>query len=68
VIEVAPIASAARHPADCEARYGGMVDTKLSKFEVAAFASGGLAMRFRMLVYSVKQKYHLAKTRFFDAC
>jgi hypothetical protein len=31
---VAPIASAVRHPADCKARYGGVADTKLSKFQV----------------------------------
>jgi len=34
---VAPIAS-------CEARYGGVADTKLSKSEIAASAFGGLAM------------------------
>ena len=34
---MAPIAS-------CEARYGGVADTKLSKSEIAASAFGGLAM------------------------
>jgi len=41
---LAPIASAVRHPEDYEARYGGVADTKLSKFEIATSAFGELAM------------------------
>ena len=63
---MAPFASAVRHPADCEARYGGLVDTGLDKFEIASPPLGGLAMMLRMrsvaeamerrlLLYSVKE-------------
>ncbi len=46
---MAPIASDDGHPADCGLRIakqdmGGVADTKLSKFEIAAAAFGGLAM------------------------
>jgi len=69
---VAPIAScppprlASKDAGAGEARYGGLVDTRLDKFEIVSPPEGGIAMMLRMrsfaeamerrlLVYSVKE-------------